>query len=465
MSLLAWSERQCAPRSSGGGISTMIGGGRQSELDFDAFCPGSPRFRLGLFTGDEYAHASPRTREPARLATYGRRTVMEDGMRLLALVDSPDHVCCRYRIRAFEPALVRSGGSLTCQPLSRGIVSRVAQFGEAARYDSVILQRKLLPAWQLAILRRHARHLVFDFDDAVLFRDSYDRRGPHSAWRERRFAATVRFADAVIAGNDFLADCALRAGAPAERVRLIPTCVEPRLYDAAGIGRTGENATGHVDLVWIGSSSTLKGLEQEQALWDRLGSEVPGLRLRVICDRFPGFSTIPVVPVPWSEETEARDLSAGQIGISLLPDDLWSRGKCGLKVLQYQAAGLPVVANTVGMNIELIEPGATGYLAGTPDQWVEAVRTLAADPQRRLRMGQLARQRVESGFSVEAWEETFVSSVTGVHRPILAENSRPRGSGHPSGSIPDPFFLRLRRMDNSQRSAHAGRLGRNGDLD
>src|SRR4051812_20284261 len=122
---------------------------------------------------------------------------MEDGMRLLALVDSPHHVCCRYRIRAFEPAIDRAGGSLTCQPLSKGIISRVAQFGEAGRYDSVILQRKLWPPWQLAILRRPARHLVFDFDGAVLYRDSYDRRGPPSSRRERRFAATVRFADAV----------------------------------------------------------------------------------------------------------------------------------------------------------------------------------------------------------------------------------------------------------------------------
>ena len=90
--------------------------------------------------------------------------------------------------------------------------SRLAQLYAVASYDSVILQRKLLPVWQLAILRRNARHLVFDFDDAVLFRDSYSRRGPYSLVRQERFAATVRAADTVIAGNDFLADCALRAG-------------------------------------------------------------------------------------------------------------------------------------------------------------------------------------------------------------------------------------------------------------
>ena len=135
-------------------------------------------------------------------------------MRLLALVDSPDHVCCRYRIRAFEPALKNAGWSLDCQELKRSTFSRLARLFAVSSYESVILQRKLLPAWQLAILRRSARHLVFDFDDAVLFRDSYARRGPYSHVRQERFAATVRAADTVIAGNDFLADCALRAGRP-----------------------------------------------------------------------------------------------------------------------------------------------------------------------------------------------------------------------------------------------------------
>ncbi len=40
-------------------------------------------------------------------------------MKLLALVESPDHVCCRYRIRAFRPALERAGCSLTCEGLER----------------------------------------------------------------------------------------------------------------------------------------------------------------------------------------------------------------------------------------------------------------------------------------------------------------------------------------------------------
>ena len=119
-------------------------------------------------------------------------SVREDGMNLLALVESPDHVCCRYRIRAFAPALEQAGWSLTCEGSSAASCRRTFQLRRAARFDAVILQRKLLPAWQLRILRRAARRLVFDFDDAVLFRDSNDPRGPDDRRRRRRFAAMMR---------------------------------------------------------------------------------------------------------------------------------------------------------------------------------------------------------------------------------------------------------------------------------
>jgi glycosyltransferase involved in cell wall biosynthesis len=301
---------------------------------------------------------------------------------------------------------------LNCERLEKGTLSRTLQLRRAARFDAVVLQRKLLPVWQLRALRRSARHLVFDFDDAVLYRDSNDPRGPESRRRSRRFTATVGLVDTVVAGNDFLADCALRAGAPVERVHVIPTCVDPRLYPMA----RHEPGSGPVDLVWIGSSSTLQGLDQARALWHRLAQAVPGLRLRVICDRFPRDFPLPVVPIRWEESSEARQLAAGQIGVSWLPDDLWSRGKCGLKVLQYHAAGLPVLANPVGCQSEMVATGQTGILAATPGEWLEAVQLLAGDPALRRKLGQAGRRRVETDYSIAAWAQTFVSSMTGSSR-------------------------------------------------
>ena len=333
--------------------------------------------------------------------------VREDGMKSLALVEAPDHVCLRYRIRAFEPSLIAAGGSLTVEGLERGLFARLVQFRRAARFESVILQRRLLPCWQFDELRRRSRRLIFDFDDAVLFRDSYDGRGPHCRKRAARFARTVRGVDCVIAGNRFLADCALRAGAVPGRVHVIPTCIATGGYRPAAPDPDGKG----LDLIWIGSSSTVQGLERRKELWSRLAIEVPGIRLRLVCDRFPDLSPMPVVAIPWSEATEAEALASGDVGISWVPDDLWSRGKCGLKVLQYQAAGLPVVANPVGVHPEMIEPGVSGFLATTADEWVAAIKALSDDPETRRRMGRAARATVVSRYSVEAWTPAFLAAI------------------------------------------------------
>lgn len=341
----------------------------------------------------------------------GRPTVTEDGMKLLALVESADHVCCRYRIKAFGPALERAGWSLECLSLEHSLTGRLARLRSAANHDAVVLQRKLLPSWQLAVLRARARYLAFDFDDAVLYRDSYDRRGPRAFWRGLRFSRTVRTVDAVIAGNDYLADCALRAGARAERVHVIPTCVEPDHYPIAR--RDPPGSAKALELVWIGSSSTLQGIEQARPIWERIARDLPGTKMRVICDRFPEDFPLPIERVVWNEQTEAHELARGGVGVSVIPDDPWSWGKCGLKILQYQAAGLAVIASPVGVHRDMVRQGETGFLATSPEEWSRGAAALAADCKLRAAMGENGRLRVEAEYSVAAWSGAFAASATG----------------------------------------------------
>src|SRR5262249_22781085 len=143
--------------------------------------------------------------------------------------------------------------------------------GAALRHtDAVLLLRKLPRRWQLYLLRRAARFLLFDFDDAVFLRDSFALRGLHSGVRRRRFAAVVRAADLVVPGNEFL----LQASG-VHRARVIPTCVDTARYPLAEHQRTGAG----VELVWIGSSSTLRGLERIRPLLEHLGKQLPGVCL------------------------------------------------------------------------------------------------------------------------------------------------------------------------------------------
>jgi glycosyltransferase involved in cell wall biosynthesis len=314
---------------------------------------------------------------------------------LIALVESPDHVCCRYRIEPFRDSFALTGHSLDIRALPPRWWDRLRTIRDIDA-DAVIIQRKLLPGWQLSLLRRRTRRLIYDFDDAVFMRDSYATKGPQSRKRARRFAAMVRSADVIVAGNKWLAERARAAGACGE-VRVIPSCVDPEQYPRAK--HAAKNA---VRLVWVGSSSTLHGLERVRDLLDAVAGHLPGISLKLVSNRFPSFGRLAVEECHWSEATEASDIAAGDIGISWVPEDDWSRGKCGLKVLQYMAAGLPVVANPVGVHANMIRHGETGFLAETPAEWVEAIRCLAGNPELRRRMGTSGRWRVENDFSVAA---------------------------------------------------------------
>jgi glycosyltransferase involved in cell wall biosynthesis len=332
-------------------------------------------------------------------------------MRIVALIERLGHVCARYRLAAFAPALKEAGCGLTFKAIPRSPMLRLMLFAKLKPFDAVILQRMLLPSYQLNSLRRNSRRLIFDFDDAVFGNDSYDPRGIASTLRERRFAGVVAAADQIIAGNHFLKESAIAGGARADSVYVMPTCIDPSKYPLAK-HHSGDS----LNLVWIGSAATLTGLERRRDLVEKLADRFPHLRLRIICDRFPDFAHPPIDAIPWAEATEAAEIAQSDIGMTWLPDDPWSRGKCGLKVLQYYGAGLPVIANSIGVHPEMIDDGVTGILADTDQQWIDAI-CLLRDPAQRQPMGRAARKFVEERYSIDTHRNRFVDLLTSRRRP------------------------------------------------
>jgi glycosyltransferase involved in cell wall biosynthesis len=318
-----------------------------------------------------------------------------------ALVESAGHVCCRYRVAAFRPYLEAAGHSLEIRELAGGFLNRLSVLRSVRDADVVVVQRRLLSLTELTVLRRSARRLLFDFDDAIWLRDSYSGKGFEDGRRARRFRLMASRADVIVAGNRFLAE---EAAKHSDNVAVIPTCVDQTVYPLA----THDRPPGQVKLVWVGSSSTLQGLERNRDLLNAIGKAVPGARLKVICDRFPAFAHLPVDTVRWDERTEPAELADADIGIGWVPDDPWSRGKCGLKLLQYQAAGLAVVANPVGVQADIARHGGTGLLATTAEEWVAAIRRLASDPGLRRQLGRAGREQVKQEYSVEAGGRRWV---------------------------------------------------------
>ncbi len=334
-------------------------------------------------------------------------------MQVLALIEGVNQPCYRYRLEAFAWSMAERGLLLEAVPLEKPLLRRVRQLFAMRRADVVILQRKLLPRWQLAVLRWAAKRLVYNVDDAVFQRDSYHPKGPQSRTRRWRFAATMRAADLVLAGNEHLWGEATRYVEP-QRVCVIPTCLEPTWYTPAAHRRPGS----HVRLAWIGQRSTLASLACAGEHLAAAAAALPGLRLRVISDLEPTLPGVEVDFRPWSAATEAAELAASDIGVNWLPDDSWSLGKCGLRVLQYMAAGLPVVANPVGMNRKMVIHGETGYWATTPQEWAEAIARLAEDPALRQRMGAAGRRLVERAFGVAAWGPRMAAAIDALARDV-----------------------------------------------
>ncbi len=317
-------------------------------------------------------------------------------MRIVALVESVGHVCERYRISAFAPIFADAGHSLELVPLARGTFQRAFQFRGLRSADIVILQRKLLPQLDLVVLRQYAQRLIFDFDDAIFGRDSYSTKGFASSGRQSRFTRTARLADVIVAGNDHLAAEARRLEPQASVVR-IPTCVNPANYPIATHTRKPS-----VRFVWVGSASTLQAFSRIRPILDAIGQAIRGSTLAMICDRFMTFDHLQVEPIAWSELSEAEELARCDIGIAWMPDDPWSRGKCGLKVLQYQAAGLPVIANPVGVHTSMVRANETGFTATTTEEWVSAAVRLAESAVLRQKLGDAGRRQTEVAYSIGA---------------------------------------------------------------
>ena len=112
--------------------------------------------------------------------------------------------------------------------------------------------------------------------------------------------------------------------------------------------------------------------------------------------------------VPWTEDSEVATLSDFDVGIMPLIDGPFERGKCGYKLIQYMACGLPVVASPVAVNNEIVERGINGFLPSTPEEWEQALLKLLADPDLRRRMGASGRQKVEREYSLSVAAQKFV---------------------------------------------------------
>ena len=324
------------------------------------------------------------------------------------MLTRPEAASTRYRAVQFIPHLEQAGATVAVEPIPRGWWARRRLFRMAAEFDTVLAQKRLLPTWQVALLRRRARRLVYDFDDAVTFRDS-GRGGAPSWTRRRRFRAIVRAADLVIAGNAYLEGLA----APfAKDVVVIPTSLDASKYERAA-DEVSSRPRETVKLGWIGSGSTLRYLEALREALEDVAAERPAARLKIVCNAFLDLRRMGVEKKPWREEEEAADIADMDIGLAPAAEDPWTLGKCGLKILQYFAASRPVIASPVGVHCDLVRDGVNGVWARTAEEWRQAILRLMDSPEERARMGAEGHADLTQSYALDVVAPRLVQAVLG----------------------------------------------------
>lgn len=307
-------------------------------------------------------------------------------MNLLILTNNPERASFRQRIGVYLDVLRDNGIECEVARFPSGSLGRRKLFKRSVKFDGVFLHKKRLNLIDTFWLRRCARKVIYDFDDAIMYSDKHPDRP--SRKRQSSFQRTVKLADMVIADNSYLANHA----------RNFNTNVEV-LTTGLNVSNYKQNVSppddGKLRLVWIGSKSTLPYLAQIKPALEEIGSRFDNVILRIICDDFFDLQNMEVEKHHWSLEKQAIDLAQSNIGLAPLPDDRFARGKSGgFKILQYAAAGLPVVASR-GVNAQCIREGVNGFLAIDCSEWVDKISCLLRDSQLRKQMGQAGRQEVK----------------------------------------------------------------------
>jgi len=307
-------------------------------------------------------------------------------MKLLIISNNLNRAGFRQRIAVYLDILKENGITCKVVKLPSGFYLRRKLFKRAKEFDGVLLHKKGLNPFDAFWLRKYSKKIIYDFDDAIMFSDKQpDKYSRSHFWPFRR---TVRMADMVITGNQYLAAIARKFN---RNVKTIPTGLDTSAYYRIA---KGEN-NGKIRLVWIGSKSTLKYLAEIKPALEKIGLLFDNVILRIICDDFFDLRNMEVEKHQWSLEEQTIDLTTSDIGLAPLPDNRFTKGKCGFKILQYAVASLPVVASPVGVNADYVKDGVTGFLAASDSQWINGVSKLVKDPNLRKSMGLTMREQVK----------------------------------------------------------------------
>jgi glycosyltransferase involved in cell wall biosynthesis len=330
-------------------------------------------------------------------------------MRIIFLTHSSDQGH-RFRVEQYFPYLIAHQVEPKWQPLSGSWRDRLILYRQLPSFDIVCIQRRLLSPFEFYWIREKSSKVLFDLDDAIMYRSSSSPR-PHSLSRWLKFRWMVKGSDAMTVGNRFLKNEVLKVDRQ-KKVFIIPTCIDTNLYPK----KKRISNRQEIILGWIGTKGNLKYLKKLEPVFEIIRQRFPQAKLKIVSNDFYDSSHLSTVKKPWKLEEENEDLISFDIGLMPLNDDLWSRGKCGLKIIQYLSVGVPAVCTPVGINSDIVKDGENGFWATNDQEWVDRLTTLIQNQELRNQMGLKGIETVEREFSLGVTSEKFFHVLQSLDR-------------------------------------------------
>lgn len=292
--------------------------------------------------------------------------------------------------------------------LIKGLTKRFLMLFQLSEINYIFIHRECLPIGppiiEWVIVKILKKKLIYDFDDAIWLPNTSKENKLASFLKWNHNCKRIcKWSYKVSCGNNFLAEFARRFS---HSVVVNPTTIDTiNLHNPNLYLRKKEKP---VTIGWTGTHSTLPYLELLVPTIRQVETQ-HAIRFVVIANKKPDFITDTIEFKHWNQETEIEDLMEFDIGIMPLPDDIWARGKCGFKILQYMALEIPAVASPVGVNTTIISNGVDGFLCKSNDAWLETLTQLIHNKELRREIGRKARQKVIQSYSVESNSRSFLN--------------------------------------------------------
>lgn len=287
----------------------------------------------------------------------------------------------------------------------RSFTRRIKDLHEIRDFHFIFIQKPILPAPLFNMELRFAQQakMIFDFDDAIYLKKPGGFL-PANCWPQaNRIAGVCRNAYKVVVANPYLAQFVHKQG--------VTPLIQPTALDTESFALEADKPKrpSKIPVVgWVGSPSTQPELELVIPSLIDLHSRAPFV-VRLFGAHFSSMPVrFPIEWKPWRLETEASDISHLDVGLAPMRETPWNLGKSGLKVLQYWAAGVPVVASPVGIYKEIIRDGDNGLLASSRSEWCDKILTLMKDPSLRKKLIQGGRRTVEENYSLKVLAPRFL---------------------------------------------------------